>query len=203
MITSFRKRIISLLLAIMMVMGLAAPAFSFTIAVVTTESKYKDGELTTPGDGSYSVTIRYSQEAGIPDGAKVVAAEVTDSEAYQVAAEKKLPAGKTAVLSRFFDIDIVDEAGESVALLAPVEVVIAVTDAPEESNGVSVFHFKDEAVEFATKAPSDRIPEEGVKEDALEESAGNEVSLENHALRQELSNAVLSIEGEKHLMKDL
>ena len=79
--TSLRKRILSLLLAVMMVMGLAAPALSVTIAVVTTESKFKDGELTSSGDGSYAVTIRYSKEAGIPEGAQIVAGEVTDAEA--------------------------------------------------------------------------------------------------------------------------
>ena len=143
---SFTRRIVSFLLALIMVTSLSAPAGAVLIAVTTTESRFNAGsfEVTSP-DGTYSVHVNYGTDAGIPEGAKLVTSEVTDAAPYQSVVESKLPAGKTAVLSRFFDIDIVSESGESVQLLAPVEVVIDITDAPvEENTGVSVFHFPDE-----------------------------------------------------------
>lgn len=184
--TTFKKRIVSLLLAVLMVAGLAAPALSITIAVVTTESKFKDGELISLGDGSYTVTIRYSKDAGIPDGARIAASEVTDAEAYQTAVEAMLKAGQTAVMSRFFDIEIVNEAGESVTLLAPVEVVIDVADAPEESTGVSVFHFKD-TEESQTEA------------DGAEEIPDPEVPLDDSSFDTIEQNGIITIEGAKYV----
>ena len=72
------KRLTALLLSMLMVVSLAAPAFSFTIAVVTTEKAPGAGELISP-DGL--VTIAYNVDAGIPEGATVEVSEV-DSEDY-------------------------------------------------------------------------------------------------------------------------
>jgi LPXTG-motif cell wall-anchored protein len=163
MITLFNKRIISLLLAVMMIMGLAAPALSFTIAVVVAESQFADGELNLTVDGSYAVAIRYGKDAGIPEDARIVASEVSDVDAYEAAAEGQLKAGQIAVLSRFFDIDIVDESGESVALLAPVEVQLELSDVPAESTGVSVFHFKDGAADMEAPLLSGVFALDGAK----------------------------------------
>lgn len=150
MITSHRKRIVSFFLTVMVMVGLAAPALSFTIAVITAESRFQEGELSFSGEGGWTVSVRYGEDAGIPDHAGIMASEVSDAAGYRTAAEEQLQNGQTAVLSRFFDIDIVDEAGESVALMAPVEVSIEIPDAPAESAEVSVFHFKEDAFPAAS-----------------------------------------------------
>ena len=71
------KRTLSLFLACLMIMGLAAPALSVTFAVVTTESAFEDGKLTSELS-DFTMTVSYSSEALIPDSAVLVVHDVTE-----------------------------------------------------------------------------------------------------------------------------
>ena len=126
------KRLTALLLSMLMVVSLAAPAFSFTIAVVTTEKAPGAGELISP-DGL--VTIAYNVDAGIPEGATVEVSEV-DSEDYLPSVNLS---GQKIVASRFVDISIRGTDGSVIEPNGDVKVRISF-DAPQEGT-LRVVHF--------------------------------------------------------------
>ena len=141
------RRALSLLLACAMVIGLAAPALSIRIAVVTTEKTrpvYMIGEL-ADGDGTYAVRVSFGEDARIPEGASLVTAEVFE-DIYLAAAEESLPDGQKAVYSRFFDITILDAEGNPIQPAAPVDVVIETFDREDipEDAALNVFHYPEE-----------------------------------------------------------
>jgi len=114
---SFRKRILSFFLAIMMAMGVAAPALSMTIAVVTTSSLPGAGQLASE-DGI--IAVDYTAEAQIPDGA-VVSYILLDGEDYLPAAEEK---ARPLFVSDavFLSLLITDSEGNEIQPSAPVRI---------------------------------------------------------------------------------
>lgn len=157
------RRTLSLLLACVMMIGLAAPAFGITFAVVTvkeTPKAFSSGVL-TDGDGTYEVRVAYGEDARIPEGASLVTREVFDG-SYLSAAEESLPEGQKTVYSRFFDITILDAEGNPVQPAAPVDVAIETFDRGEipENAELNVFHYSEENGAAAGSEPADDEPDE-------------------------------------------
>ena len=135
-----------------------------------TGQEYKDGTLTTEGDG-YKITLDYTAEAQIPEGAELSVREITadtDRETYEQCLEqagKQVAADDNSVVdqetTRFFDIEIlVRETGEDgtealrkIEPAAPVGVNIQLDPAPAaqdsrpEQSDPTVLHFAKEGVE--------------------------------------------------------
>ena len=137
---SFTRRIISLLLALIMVTSLSAPAGAFLIAVTTTESIPGVGELASP-DGL--VRIAYGPDAGIPDGSSVtieeIAADDLRYEVYYQSAAAQVEGNFSSAY--FYDIKIVTSAGEPVHPQASVHVSV---NRPGMVGTPVVLHFEDE-----------------------------------------------------------
>ncbi len=185
------KRTLSLFLACLMIMGLAAPALSVTFAVVTTEERAPvsmAGEL-SDGDGTYTVRVSFDESAQIPEGASLVTSEVFDG-SYLRAAEEGLAEGRKTVYSRFFDITIVDAGGNPVQPAVPVNVAIETFDAPEDAQAM-VFHYpttdlstSDDAVSVDEQVSMDEQAEDG--DAALAESELANAELEGLRLESPL-----------------
>ena len=124
-------------------------------------------------DGNtYKITVTYDSSAGIPEGAQLDVAEITeDSPEYQEYVSKSENAvgveeGKSAFV-RLFDIKILDENGEKIEISAPVDVKIELAETgSDESTDTQVVHFADDAeagdvLENVDVAPHEEA-EEGV-----------------------------------------
>ncbi len=72
---------------------------------------------------TWNISVGFSKEANIPEGATLAVSEVTD-DAYLAGAEAALDGGKRVTMARFFDISILDEDGEEIQPDAPVQVNI-------------------------------------------------------------------------------
>ena len=122
----------------------------FTIMV--TDAQIRRDVLTADGE-TYTITLTYSPFAGIPDDADLVVREITEGEEFarylsDSAAALSIP-DEDVSFARFFDIEIVDGAGEKVEPLEPVQVTIAYTDAIESSGeeSLNVVHFAETGTE--------------------------------------------------------
>lgn len=100
------------------------------------------GVVTASGD-SYVVTVSYSENAEIPEGATLEVSEVTEADegydAYVSATEEAV--GATADYIRLLDISIMMD-GEKIQPAEPVDVKIELADADSEEE-LSVVHFAD------------------------------------------------------------
>ncbi|MBQ8088637.1 MAG: hypothetical protein IJ234_09510, partial [Clostridia bacterium] len=137
---------------------------TLTIAMIngeTYEIRVTDGQIERrymdeSGD-TYRVTVVYSDEAGIPDGAALAVKALSDEEYEDYLA-------RTAVFmnaagfeyARIFDISIVDEDGAEIEPLAPVQVSVALLDAENTDDSFAVVHFTgdDEETREQLKAES-------------------------------------------------
>ena len=122
----------------------------FTIMV--TDAQIRRDVLTADGK-TYTITLTYSPSAGIPDDADLVVREITEGEEFarylsDSAAALRI-ADEDVSFARFFDIEIVDGAGEKVEPLEPVQVTIAYADAIESSGeeSLNVVHFAETGTE--------------------------------------------------------
>ena len=113
-IYSPKKKVMSLLLAVLMLLSTAAPAFADVFAFVTVEEEnkpvYGAGVLTAELDG-YTVTVGYGEDAQIPEGAELFLYEYVEGtlqyDEYKAAAEASvLGEDEETVFARFFDITI-------------------------------------------------------------------------------------------------
>ena len=99
-----------------------ADAFSIYAVVVskTLETKY----LTSAGE-SYKITMTYTEEAQIPDGATLAVRELAgeEAQAYLEKTEASLSGNRMVTSAQFFDIKIMD-GEEEVQPAAPVEVKV-------------------------------------------------------------------------------
>ena len=198
-IYSPKKKVMSLLLAVLMLLSTAAPAFADVFAFVTVEEEkapvYGSGVLTAELDG-YTVTVGYGEDAQIPEGAELFLYEYVEGtlqyDEYKAAAEASvLGEDEETVFARFFDITIsyTDPAtGETVKVepAAPVDVEIQSAQLTEAEK-VSVVHFPEAATESSDEAEG--LVEEAIGEKTLKANKG--------ALKAGLTaNADLTVEGD-------
>ena len=113
----------------------------------------------TAGDGSsYEVVVDYGEDAGVPRGASLRVAELTEADpSYNTYVEKTAEKIDSDVSElnyiRLLDISIMDKNGEKVALTAPVDVQIRLLDKPGVDDLAQVVHFAED------KAASAEVPE--------------------------------------------
>ena len=94
-------------------------------------------------DTSYRVTVTFSEEAGIPEGAELIVAEKPEAE-YIDRAEKELNAEEVA-FAVFLDISIVKD-GKEIPVSDDVKVEVTMGDMPSDAEGeMSVVHFADDS----------------------------------------------------------
>ena len=123
----------------------------------TIETQY----ITTGGE-TYNITLTYSPEAGIPDGATLqvseILAPVTDAQDEEVPseysdyvskAEEALKETEKVVFARFFDITIVKD-GQEIQPAEPVSVQIQLAQLPQElaNDDAQIVHFGTEETEI-------------------------------------------------------
>ncbi len=123
------------------VVEIEADAFSIYALVVTQtiEKLYIDAEGT-----SWRITVGYGPDAGISADAALEVREVEDPDCL-AQAQRLLPEDEQLSQARFFDITIVD-GGEAVQPAAPVNVCVALADAPE---GIArAVHFGEDGAEL-------------------------------------------------------
>lgn len=199
-IYSPKKKVMSLLLAVLMLLSTAAPAFADVFAFVTVEEEeapvYGAGVLTAELDG-YTVTVGYDEAAQIPDGAELFLYEYVEGtlqyDEYKAAAEASvLGEDEETVFARFFDITIscTDPAtGETVKVepAAPVDVEIQSAQLTEAEK-VSVVHFPD-----PTATPTAEQGMDQVVEEAIEAAFGKEALKANKGTLK----AGLTVEGDE------
>ena len=147
----------------------AFEANSFSVYIMAVK---KLQQTMTASDGrTYEISVTYTEDAGIPDGAELVVKEVTenDSNFSQVFNRAKDAATSqyedaTVTSARFFDISIMKD-GATLEPLAPVEVNIVLTSGVQATETTSVVHLKNsrkvEVVDAAI-APADAEAETGV-----------------------------------------
>ena len=138
------------------------------------------GTLYAYGD-DYTVALTYTEEAEIPEGAELYAAEIPEKEDGIETAEYQQFVEKTNdILSyeeeyisfaRFFDISIRKD-GEEIHPSAPVAVEIEVADSLDENDEVKAVHFE----ETETEEDSEEEPEAILNEDETTEVVEEEVS---------------------------
>ena len=105
-------------------------------------------------DTSYRVTVTFSEDAGIPEGAELIIAEKPEAE-YIEQATKALDAGKVA-FAVFLDISIVKD-GEEIQPTDDVKVEVVLNEMPSDENGeLAVVHFKDENDSEAVKSSAEK-----------------------------------------------
>ena len=110
----------------------------------TIETKY----ITADGE-TYAITMTYSPEAGIPDGATLQVSEIpvdsTEYESYRNMSEQALDEDRRLTFARFFDITILKD-GEEVQPQAAVEVTIEKLEElkDEKTDDVKAVHFVNE-----------------------------------------------------------
>ncbi len=117
-----------------------------------------DGELVVDED-DYTVTVTYTAEAGIPEGATLQVSEILqDTEEYSIyndkSAEEIYGKNESLLYARFFDITILDEEGLEVEPVSTVSVVIDTKDDALQTEDVKVaaVHFVDENKQAAESA---------------------------------------------------
>ena len=102
----------------------------------------KDRKLTASDDKSYKVTLKYSDEANLPEGAKLVVKELKGLKyrQYRRLAKDALDAEKIEY-ARIFDITIVDENGTEYQPEGEVDVSIDVLNEKDTPDSLKVVHF--------------------------------------------------------------
>lgn len=128
----------------------AAESFSVYAVVGTTIEK----NILASDGHNYKISVTYGPEAGVPENADLEVSEIlqseeasdeaTEYETYLIRTREALGAETEAfAYSRFFDIRIVDENGEKVEILAPVDVKIELADKSGAAENTLVVHFSD------------------------------------------------------------
>lgn len=124
----------------------------------------------TAGDGStYEVVVNYGEDAGVPAGASLQVAELTEADpSYSTYVEKTAEKIESDVSElnyiRLLDISIVDKKGEKVILTAPVDVQIRLLDKPGVDDLAQVVHF---AEDKTTKAEVPEVVDCAAKDDVV------------------------------------
>lgn len=147
---------------------------------VVTWNKTLTTTLTASDGNTYKITVTYGEDAGIPDGTKLRATEITDEEqiaGYTARAAAAMD-GQEIRASRFFDISFICQDQE-IEPEAPVSVNITFLDQglPTEDEGsVAAVHFAENASEGNDSTESDRTAAgstEVIHPDVSKDDAGN------------------------------
>ena len=135
---------------------------SFIVRV--TDAQLRKTVITAEGE-TFRITVTYGEDAQIPEGAELEAAEITEGEVYEELSRQAHTLLEASDFSfiRIFDIGIVYK-GEKVEPAANVEVSIEYIhgDQPEEEEPLSVVHFAEEGPEILSADMDTK--EEGVVE---------------------------------------
>ena len=130
------RKALALLLAALMTLSTAAPAFADLFAFVTVgeedknaETAYGEGVLTAYTD-EYDFRLEYFEDSKIPENTELYVSEIPEGselyEKYLAAAEKTYAFTDKTVFARFFDICLINpETGEPVEPEGLVDVTIA------------------------------------------------------------------------------
>ena len=129
-------------------------------SVKVTDAQISTHVITADGE-DYIITVTYGPEAGIPDGAKLEAAEILEgTREYQSYLERTVSAAElesTKCISfvRFFDIDILVD-GEELEPAAPVRVSVTYANSVEVPDGRQLaVHFADSGIEVLDATAED------------------------------------------------
>jgi hypothetical protein len=123
------------------------------LTIKVTDAQLTKDVLTASGE-TYTITVEYDDDAGIPEGSDLNVREILDGTkefaGYMVDSAAELSVDSSNItFARFFDIEIVGEHGEKIEPEKPVQVKIEYKDAlaigQEES--LSVVHFADDGTE--------------------------------------------------------
>ena len=136
----------------------------------------------TAEDGSYEITVTYGADAGIPENAELVVAEILpEDNGYEDYYNDALEMSNRQAVeyARFFDIEI-RSGGEKIEPASEVQVVIKLRDVPETaSDRPSVVHFGEEGAEVVELYTPEADAAGGVVEeaaDAAEDTAVEEIA---------------------------
>ena len=103
------------------------------------------GSLTAKGRG-YTVTVTFTEKAGLPEGTKLQVREITGSAGsrYEDRSADVMNVDSAKITeARFFDINLVDKDGNPLEPNADVKVRIILDRAPADASDVQVIHFDD------------------------------------------------------------
>ena len=100
--------------------------------------------------GVYRVTVTYSDDAEVPEGARLDVEEImgvsSEYQEYAAAAEEALGIEEGSASNiRLLDIKIVDETSKKVEIAAPVNVTIELEDGAGLDSDAQIVHFADDA----------------------------------------------------------
>ena len=117
----------------------------------TDAEKPVPGELRAEGE-DYTITVSYTEEAGLPAGAALKVKEITkeedeeDYESYKARVEEELIDSESAQVTgaRFFDITLEDSEGNVLHPEGNVTVRIETGNIPKENENVRICHFDGE-----------------------------------------------------------
>ena len=111
------------------------------------EAKPIAGSLTAKGRG-YTVTVTFTEKAGLPEGTKLQVREITGSAGsrYEDRSADVMNVDSAKITeARFFDINLVDKDGNPLEPNADVKVRIILDRAPADASDVQVIHFDDDS----------------------------------------------------------
>ena len=135
-------RIISLLLTVITLFVMAAPAAAFIIAVIETtqaEPQNEEGIILTAEGPDYTVKVACGPETEIPADAVLSVREIED---WKVG-EEEIPSRHELAFSRAFDISILNAEGEKIPPKSDVRVSIDLPEA-NDAETIQVLHYADE-----------------------------------------------------------
>ena len=138
-------------------------ANGFSVYAIVGTSELTTKYITASGE-TYEVTVTYSPDVGVPDGAELLVTEITEEDKeYSSYAEQTASIIDSDVTALFFlkllDISIVDQNGDKVILNAPVSVKIRLLDR-EEMEGAAetkVVHFGEETEVLENDTDGDTV----------------------------------------------
>ena len=124
-------------------------ANGFSVYAIVGTSELTTKYITASGE-TYEVTVTYSPDVGVPDGAELLVTEITEEDKeYSSYAEQTASIIDSDAAALFFlkllDISIVDQNGDKVLLNAPVDVQIRLLDSADLEGDVQVVHFAEDA----------------------------------------------------------
>ena len=105
------------------------------------------GSLTAKGRG-YTVTVTFTEKAGLPEGTKLQVKEITGSAGsnYEDRSADVMNVDSAKITeARFFDINLVDKDGNPLEPNTDVKVRIILDRAPADASDVQVIHFDDDS----------------------------------------------------------
>ena len=160
-----------------------ADAFSIYALV---GSSIEENILASDGN-NYHISVRWEEDAGIPDGSSLSVDEILDQDVYdQYVSDTAAALGvepETISYARFFDISILDKEGRKIQPAEGKNVDVRIELAEELSDSARAVHFADDgAVDVLDVTIGAKEPEEG--EDVTGSGTSQEGTLEGAAPKE-------------------